>query len=50
MIILDGTTIEEVRNYYRETLLLCVELANKQEKEILKEQKLEEEAEKRREE
>lgn len=47
-IILDGTTIEEVRDYHRETLLLCVELANKQEKEILEEQKMAEEAEKRR--
>ncbi len=34
-IILDGTTIEEVRDYHRETLLLCVDIANKKEKEIL---------------
>lgn len=34
-IILDGTTIEEVRDYHRETLLLCVDEANKKEKEIL---------------
>lgn len=33
-IILDGTTIEEVRDYHRETLLLCVDVANKKEKEI----------------
>ena len=33
-IVLDGTTIEEVRDYHRETLLLCVEVANKREKEI----------------
>lgn len=47
---MDGTTIEEVRDYHRETLLLCVELANKQEKEILEQQKLAEEAERRKEE
>lgn len=33
-IVLDGTTIEEVRDYHRETLLLCVDVANKKEKEI----------------
>lgn len=33
-IILDGTTIEEVRDCHRETLLLCVDIANQQEKEI----------------
>lgn len=33
-IILDGTTIEEVRDYHRETLILCVDVANKKEKEI----------------
>ena len=27
-VILDGTTIEEVKNYHRETLLLCVTEAN----------------------
>ena len=32
-IILDGTTIEEVRDYHRETLKLCVDAANKKEKE-----------------
>ncbi len=37
-IILDGTTIEEVRDYHRETLLLCVEEANKKEKAILSEE------------
>jgi len=31
---LDGTTIEEVRDYHRDTLLLCVDIANKREKEI----------------
>lgn len=34
-IVLDGTTIEEVRDYHRETLKLCVEVANKKEKETL---------------
>lgn len=34
-IILNGTTIEEVENYHRETLLLCVEEANSKEKEII---------------
>ena len=37
-IILDGTTIEEVRDYHRETLLLCVQKANKEEKAILEHQ------------
>ena len=31
-IVLDGTTIEEVRDYHRRTLMLCVEEANKNEK------------------
>ena len=34
-IILDGTTIEEVRKYHRDTLVLCVDVANKEEKEII---------------
>lgn len=33
-IILNGTTIEEVRDYHRETLILCVDEANKKESEI----------------
>ena len=37
-IILDGTTIDEVKKYHRETLLLCVEEANKQEQQFLKRQ------------
>lgn len=36
-IVLDGTTIEEVRDYHRETLILCVDEANKKEKQILAE-------------
>lgn len=35
-IILDGTTIDEVKNYHRDTLLLCVDEANKKEREINK--------------
>jgi hypothetical protein len=38
-IILDGTTIEEVRDYHRETLLLCIDEASKKERQILAEQK-----------
>ena len=34
-IILNGTTIDELKKYHRETLVLCVEEANKKEKEIL---------------
>ena len=34
-IILNGTTIEEVKKYHRETLILCVDEANKKETEIL---------------
>lgn len=35
-IILDGTTIEEVRDVHKETLVLCVEVANKMEREYLR--------------
>lgn len=44
-IILDGTTIEEVRDYHRETLLLCVEVANDKEVQIIKEEQLKKEYE-----
>lgn len=47
-IILDGTTIEEVRDYHRDTLLLCVQEANKREKEILEQQRRRVEVEKRK--
>ncbi len=33
-IILNGTTVEEVRDYHRETLILCVDEANRKEGEI----------------
>lgn len=42
-IILDGTTIEEVKRYHRETLILCVDEANKEEARILKRKRMEEE-------
>ena len=32
IIILDGTTIEEVKQYHRDTLILCVEKTNEEEK------------------
>ena len=35
----NGTTIEEVRDYHRETLLLCIDEASKKERQILAEQK-----------
>ena len=47
-IILDGTTIEEVRDYHRDTLLLCVEEANKKEFAILQEEKIRQEREQSR--
>lgn len=37
-IILNGTTIEEVRDYHRETLILCVDEANRKEAEIKREE------------
>ena len=39
-IILDGTTIEEVQDYHRKTLILCVDKANSEEREILARNKL----------
>lgn len=42
-IILDGTTIEEVRDVHRETLLLCVDKANELESQYLEQQRKEEE-------
>lgn len=36
IIILDGTTINEVKTYHRDTLLLCVEQANRNEQLIIK--------------
>lgn len=46
-VILDGTTIEEVKKYHRDTLVQCVDIANQKEKSILEqEKKAEEEKEK----
>lgn len=42
-IILGGTTIEEVRDVHRETLVLCVDKANEQENQYLEQQLKEEE-------
>lgn len=47
-IILDGTTIEEVRDYHRDTLLLCVDEANKREAAIIKEENIRQEKERNR--
>jgi len=47
-IILDGTTIEEVQEYHRKTLVLCVDKANSEEREILERNKLIKEREKTR--
>lgn len=43
-IILNGTTIEEVEQYHKQTLLLCVDIANQKEKEIQDRERREEEA------
>ena len=42
-IILDGTTIDEVKKYHRETLILCIDEANKEEARILERMHREEE-------
>ena len=42
-IILDGTTIEEVAEYHRDTLVLCVKIANDEEKKVIAKQQLIEE-------
>lgn len=47
-IILDGTTIEEVRDYHRETLVLCVDIANKKEQEIIEQERIRKENEEMR--
>lgn len=47
-IILDGTTIEEVRDYHRETLMLCVNIANEKEQSIIAEKKRRRELEENR--
>ena len=47
-IILDGTTIEEVRDYHRDTLMLCVNTANEKEQAIITEEKRKRELEENR--
>lgn len=47
-IILNGTTIEEVKKYHRETLILCVEEANKEEKKYFERKRKEEEERQKR--
>ena len=42
-IILNGTTIDEVKKYHRSTLLLCVDVANDKEKEYREKKRNEEE-------
>ncbi|NMA50023.1 MAG: TIR domain-containing protein [Tissierellia bacterium] len=38
-IVLDGTTIEEIQKYHRDTLTLCVEKANQEEEKVMNEEK-----------
>ena len=47
-LVLNGTTIEEVRDYHRDTLKLCVDIANQKEAQILEQERLREEEEERR--
>ena len=47
-IILDGTTIEEVRDYHRDTLMMCVNIANEKEQAIITEEKRKRELEENR--
>lgn len=44
-IILNGTTIEEVRDFHRDTLKLCVDLANQKEAQILEQERRKKEQE-----
>ena len=47
-IILNGTTIEEVKQYHRDTLILCVEKANEQEKQYIERKREEQEERQKR--
>ena len=38
-IVLNGTTVEEVRDFHRDTLILCVEEANRLEAECLEKER-----------
>lgn len=42
-IILNGTTIDEVKKYHRDTLVTCVDKANREEKEFLEHKRREQE-------
>ena len=42
-VVLEGTTLEEIEKYHRETLTLCVDIANQKEAEVLQAQRREEE-------
>jgi hypothetical protein len=44
-IVLDGTTIEEVENTHKETLQLCLDVANKKDEEYQKRKRIKEEEE-----
>ena len=44
-IVLNGTTIEEVRDYHRDTLKLCVDIANQEEAQILEQERIKKEQE-----
>lgn len=48
-ILLNGTTIEEVKKYHRETLILCVEISNQQEKQIQEQERIKQEQREKRE-
>lgn len=45
-IILNGTTLEEVKKYHRDTLILCVDEANKVEEQLVQKRKKQQEQEK----
>lgn len=47
-IILDGTTIEEIQKYHRDTLTLCVKEANQEKEKILNEEKRRDDLENKR--
>ena len=47
-IVLDGTTIDEIEKYHRDTLVLCVKVANEREAESLRARRNEEERRQRR--
>lgn len=47
-IILNGTTIDEVKQYHRDTLILCVDEANKKAEQIMTKERLQKEREEKR--